>query len=451
MYGMPQFTPILLISLLGLMLNAQSALGNDRLVLEYWDKWTGIEADAMREIVEDYNSSQSEVEVRYLSVSQIERKLMLAIAGGNPPDLAGIYSHVLSIYAENNALIPLDGLLRNSEIREENYLPVYWKACRHRGFTWGLPTTPSTVALYWNKAIFREAGLDPEKPPTSLAELEAINDALLVKDADGRILRLGHTPQEPGWWNPLWVYWFGGRLDESPDTPVVDTPATRATFTWLQSYPKRFGGQALQALRNGFGNFASPQNSFFTGRVAMTLQGPWLFNFINQYAPPDFEWGVAPFPSADPEALPNVTIAECDVLVIPKGTRHVREAFRFIEYVNSQPVLEKLCIGQRKFSPLREVSSDFYSRHPNPRIKVFVDLAASPNALLAPRQILWPEIKSALSVAFDQELLKGEDPALLLEPIETRLDRIRERQEARWQRLSGSRMKEWKQLVNSTP
>lgn len=442
---MPYFAPLLLI--VWMMLGPSLALGKDRVVLQYWDKWTGIEAEAMRKVVEQYNASQSEVEVRYLSVSQIERKLMLAIAGGNPPDLAGIYSHVLSIYAENNALLPLDGLLRETDIREENYIPVYWEAVRHRGFTWGLPTTPSTVALYWNKAIFREAGLDPEKPPTSLAELETMNDALLIKEADGRIVRIGHTPQEPGWWNPLWVYWFGGRLDEAPNRPVVDTPAVRATFDWLQSYPKRFGGQALQALRNGFGNFASPQNSFFTGRVAMTLQGPWLFNFIAQYAPKDFEWGVAPFPSVDPEKFPNVTIAECDVLVIPKGSKHVKEAFRFLQYVSSQAVLEKLCLGQRKFSPLREVSPDFYKRHPNPRIKVFVDLAWSPNALLAPRQILWPQIKSALSVAIDQELLKGEDPALLLEPIEQRLDRIRQRQEARWKRISQARLEEWQHLA----
>jgi multiple sugar transport system substrate-binding protein len=442
---MPYFAPLLLI--VWMMLGTPLALGKDRVVLQYWDKWTGIEAEAMRKVVEQYNASQSEVEVRYLSVSQIERKLMLAIAGGNPPDLAGIYSHVLSIYAENNALLPLDGLLKETDIREENYIPVYWEAVRHRGFTWGLPTTPSTVALYWNKAIFREAGLDPEKPPTSLAELEAINDALLIKEADGRIVRIGHTPQEPGWWNPLWVYWFGGRLDEAPDRPVVDTPAVRATFDWLQSYPKRFGGQALQALRNGFGNFASPQNSFFTGRVAMTLQGPWLFNFIAQYAPKDFEWGVAPFPSFDPKKFPNVTIAECDVLVIPKGSKHVKEAFHFLQYVSSQAVLEKLCLGQRKFSPLREVSPDFYKRHPNPRIKVFVDLAWSPNALLAPRQILWPQIKSALSVAIDQELLKGEDPALLLEPIEQRLDRIRKRQEARWERISQARLEEWQHLA----
>lgn len=445
MEKMQYLAPILLAA--WMILSPSAASGNSRIVLQYWDKWTGFEAEAMREIVEEYNASQTEVEVRYLSVSQIERKLMLAIAGGNPPDLAGIYSHVLSIYAENNALLPLDGLLKETEIREENYISVYWEAVRHRGFTWGLPTTPSTVALYWNKAIFREAGLDPEKPPTSLAELEAMNDALLIKEPDGRIMRIGHTPQEPGWWNPLWVYWFGGRLDEAPDLPVVDTPAVRATFDWLQSYPKRFGGQALQALRNGFGNFASPQNSFFTGRVAMTLQGPWLFNFIAQYAPKDFEWGVAPFPSVDPEKFPNVTIAECDVLVIPKGSKHVKEAFRFLQYVSSQAVLEKLCLGQRKFSPLREVSADFYARHPNPRIKVFVDLAWSPNALLAPRQILWPQIKSALSVAIDQELLKGEDPALLLEPIEERLDRIRQRQEARWERISQARLEEWQHLA----
>ena len=85
----------------------------------------------------------------------------------------------------------------------------------------------------------------------------------------------------------------------------------------------------------------------------MTNQGPWIYSFIKNYAAPDFEWGVAAFPSADPERLPNVSYADSDVLVIPAGAKHPREAFEFIRYLTKQGPMEKFCLGQRKFSPLR--------------------------------------------------------------------------------------------------
>jgi ABC-type glycerol-3-phosphate transport system substrate-binding protein len=221
----------------------------------------------------------------------------------------------------------------------------------------------------------------------------------------------------------------------------------RETFRWLATYPGRFGGASLQNLRNGFGNFASPQNPFFTGRIAMVMQGPWLFNFIKKYAPDDFEWGVAPFPSADPARHPGVTVADCDVLVIPRGAPHPAEAFRFIQYVNSQPVMEKLCLGQQKFSPLRTVSTGFYDRHPNPDIRVFVDLAASPNARLTPRLITWPECKNALNAAVDDVLLGGGEPERYLPALERRLTRSGAHKAARWERISQARLEAWNRLV----
>ena len=63
---------------------------NGRITIRYWEKWTGFEADAMRAVVDDFNASQNHVFVDFSSVSQMDRRLMLAISGGVPPDLAGV-------------------------------------------------------------------------------------------------------------------------------------------------------------------------------------------------------------------------------------------------------------------------------------------------------------------------------------------------------------------------
>jgi len=407
-----------------------------RTVIRYWEKWTGFEADAMRAVVDDFNASQDRIFVEYSSISQIDRRLMLAIAGGVPPDVAGIWSVDIPVYAENNALTPLDAMAREVGISPADYIGVFWKLCGHRGHLWALPSTPSSVALIYNKRLFREAGLDPERPPRSIAELEAFNERLTRRAPDGRLLSIGHLPEEPGWWNGMWGYWFGAELWNGSDKVTADSPKNLEAYRWVQSYPERFGAKNLLAMHDGFGNFASAQNPFFTGRIAMVLQGPWIYNFIKNYAPPDFDWGVAAFPSSDPDRLRDTTIVESDLLVIPAGARHPREAFEFIRYVNSPGPMEKLCLGQRKFSPLAACSEGFFRAHPNPYIRTFLELAKSPNARYAPRMTTWSEYKSDMANAVGRIWAGKATAEEALADVQARQQRALDRRLERWNRVA---------------
>ncbi len=134
----------------------------------------------------------------------------------------------------------------------------------------------------------------------------------------------------------------------------------------------------------------------------MVLQGPWIYNFLKQYAAPDFEWGMAAFPSVEGDGLPNVTMVETDALVIPTGAKHPEEAFEFIRYVNSRGPMEKLCLGHQKFTPLRECSPEFFQRHPNPYITRFLELAKSPHAHFIPQTTAWPIYSNDMAQAFDR-------------------------------------------------
>jgi len=379
----PLLTSTVALILLGLGWQGCSAgkpKGQAPVVLEYWEKWTGFEREAMARLVDEFNSSQNRIFVRFLSVSRIDQKMMLATAGGVPPDVVGLWDVNLPSYAENNALLPLDRLAREAGLREKDYLPVFWKLCHYRGHQWALPSTPSVVALHWNKKMFREAGLDPERPPRTLAELESFNEKITRKNSDGSLAQIGHMPQEPGWWMPDFPSWFGGASWDGGPHLLLDSPSNRAFFQWLQSYPARFGGSELFKLRGGFGTFASPDNPFFQGKVAMILQGVWMDNFIRQYAPEGFSYGVAPFPESTPHPEAPLTIAQTDILVIPTGTRHPREAMEFISFVQQQKHMESLCMAQRKLSPLAKVSDDFYRRHPHPYLREFQRLSQSPRA-----------------------------------------------------------------------
>ena len=71
-----------------------------RVVLDYWEKWTGAEGQAMQRLVDRFNESQSDIFVRYLSIGSIDQKAMIAVAGRSPPDILGLWSFNIPAFAE---------------------------------------------------------------------------------------------------------------------------------------------------------------------------------------------------------------------------------------------------------------------------------------------------------------------------------------------------------------
>lgn len=356
----------------------------DRVVVDYWEKWTGVEEAAMRQIVDDFNATvgrDKKIFVRYLSTSAVVDKTLIATAGGVPPDIAGLYNQNVPQFASMDALHPLDELAAAYGITQSTYKKVFWDECHYDGRLWGLVSTCYTIALYYNADLFRAHGLDPAKPPRTIDELDAYAKAMDRFDSSGRIVATGYLPMEPGWYLNYTCVWFGGTWwDREAEKFTFTDPRVVRAYEWVQSYAKRLGRQAMAEFRSGLGNFDSPVNAFFAEQVAMEQQGTFFANFIHNQKPSmDRKWAAAPFPSADPN-LKDVTYCNCDVLVIPRGAKHKQEAFEFIAYVQRRAVMEKLADLHGKISPLSVVSENFLSHHRNPYIRVFDTLAASPNA-----------------------------------------------------------------------
>src|SRR5205809_3961583 len=91
----------------------------DRVIVDYWEKWTGVEEAAMRQIVNDFNTTvgrEKRIYVRYLSTSAVVEKTLVATAGGVPPDIAGLYNQNIPQFAAMNALEPLEEIARSHRI-----------------------------------------------------------------------------------------------------------------------------------------------------------------------------------------------------------------------------------------------------------------------------------------------------------------------------------------------
>ncbi len=407
---------------------ANKEQNSDVIKVVYWEKWTGFEADAMQAVIDLFNSRKFTnkdgkiIYVEMSAVSELDRRLLTATAGGNPPDVAGVWTWLVTAYAEKGALDCIDDYLREADITEDRYLPVFWEICRYKGKMWGLPSTPASAALHWNKRLFREAGLDPNTPPKTIQELDVMAEKLTLiklpgqdkpisfyelksrsnyKDllAQGKIIQMGFLPSEPGWWPWSWGYWFGGKLWDGKDKVTTDESGNVKAYEWVKSYSDKYGVDNIKKFSSSFGVFASPQNAFLSSKVAMVAQGVWMYNFIDKYAA-GMDWAAAPFPS-DEGRLKDVAYVEADLLVIPRGAKHPAEGFKFISFVNTQEAMELLCEGQVKFTPLKNVSENFYARNKNPYIRVFRSLAESPNAFITPKMIIWQEYQREMSFAYE--------------------------------------------------
>lgn len=455
-------------------------LPRDRVVVTYWEKWTDFEGQAMRRLCDVFNRTAGAAQgiyVDYVVTTQIDLKTLVATSGGDPPDLSGLWPHSISSYAAKDALQPIDEYAAAAHIGPDTLIPIYYEMCRYHGHLYGLPSTPWSLALYYNKGLFREfaaeleaAGYDPNRAPRTLDELAGYGRIIQRRNHNGDLDLMGFLPASPetiGWYWHFWGVWCGGVLfDPNVGHMQVDTPEFIRGYQWVRDYSLQFGIRDTLRFESSLANFASPDNPFMCGRLAMMQQGPWFANMINQYAP-DIDYGVAPFPTIDGREM---SYCSGDVLCIPTGAHHPREAWRFIEwFYNGDPVVvpsgesepqpgyefyyadtpsgrerrpmpplrpvEWLCWNHYKNGPLLKPSEAFIETHPNPGIEVHERLARSPHSLSDPPLPNWIEMRDEFGAAYRAIWGGTVDPAQRLHECQARLNRLAEiaaREQARY-------------------
>ena len=323
----------------------QAALEQGRVIITYWDRHTGHEFDERKVLIDEFNASQNEVYVRALPIGFTMEKLLTSIAGKTPPDILSTEGAILAALAPQHCVMPLDHFIEASEsVDPEDFFPHVWRAVTFGGHTWGIPVTTDSICLLWNKTAFRKAGLDPERPPRTMAELLEYAGKLTVRDETG-LKQIGFLPWLPWDHTHMWGGLFGGEWFDDASGRFVcgDDLHIIAMFRWMQSFsidpgaparlPYALDPEMVAAFRTGFGAYQSANNPFYSGKVAMTQEGEWQASFIARYAP-ELDWGVAPLPQLE-GAPPRCYSPTCVLDLIPAGAPHPEAAWRYIEWFNS--------------------------------------------------------------------------------------------------------------------
>lgn len=408
-----------------------------RIVLDYWEKWTGSEGLAMRRLVDRFNQSQTDIFVRYLTIGSIDQKAMIAIAGGSPPDIVGLWSFNIPAFAEAGALLPLDELARSKGLSPERYARAVWPMMTHRDRLWSMVSTCGTVALYINDDKLSEAGITDSPAPTTIEELDELSEALTVRRSSGDIESVGFIHTDPGWWSWLWGYHFGGNLlDIDTNSATANSEANVRAYEWVQSYPSRMGSRDLLKLQSGLGYYGTAQAPFLTGKVAMQIQGPWMANLIEAFDP-DLNYRAIPMPTTRAQLNQEspVGLIDGDLMVIPSGAKNPEASFEFIAWMQQRTQIEELAQAHGKISPLRDTTAEFLATHPNRSISTHAAIADSPRAFGFPKTRVWPRYVSEFDAAFQRIWLQETDPASALALVNERaqfaLDEAADRRQRR--------------------
>ena len=120
-------------------------------------------------------------------------KALTAAKSGEPPVTSILLSTDMYTLIDEDAIVPFDDLVKTPEDIAwlKSFYPGFMENSQTGGKTWGIPFQRSTVVLYYNKESFKEAGLDPGKPPTTWKEMVDYAQKLTKRDASGRVTQWG--------------------------------------------------------------------------------------------------------------------------------------------------------------------------------------------------------------------------------------------------------------------
>ena len=305
----------------------------EKVELEVWTGWTEEMATNIEKILGDYTKSQDRVTAKHVVIPEnMTQRLLASISAGNPPGTAVVFSAAIAYQlAAQEGVLALDEVGKPEQIDAlKNWMePALWELGVYEGKFYFASMWNQCYATYVNTKICKERGVDPDKPPQTLEELDQVWDKLTTYFPDGSIDVLGGDNTRVA---QLMARHLGQYVSEDGKTILANDPNNLKALEWLTARYKRIGPQKLQDYYSslaGVGERSAGLDPFCAGLKATYDTGPWHFNTIIKYAPEGFEYTVWPFPR--PAGVTEWGMYTYgDGLIIPRGCPNVEAAWDII-------------------------------------------------------------------------------------------------------------------------
>ncbi|HBD23632.1 MAG TPA: ABC transporter substrate-binding protein, partial [Oceanospirillaceae bacterium] len=147
-------------------------------------------------MVDDFEAQNPDINVTAIyagNYNDARVKALAALQSGEPAQLSVMFSIDVHALRNLDAIVAFDDVISGDEERQwlDSFYPALMENGKADGKTWGVPFQRSTIVMYYNKDAFRDAGLDPEQPPTTWEEFVSVGQQLVKKDGAGNVERWG--------------------------------------------------------------------------------------------------------------------------------------------------------------------------------------------------------------------------------------------------------------------
>ena len=302
---------------------ATTAMADD---LTIWVR--GSAANAAQHMADLWNTKNpdSKINLTVIPDNQMVTKLATGVTSGDVPDLISFDLIFMPDFMKAGYLEDLTAELK-ADPNNAKVAKAYQQLATYEGKIYGTGFTPDVSILLYNKDLFKKAGLDPEKPPTTLAELK--DDATKIH-ALGPDISGYYFSGNCGGCNIFTVapmMWGSGAhvLPAGADDKALDGPGVKEVLDMFASMWKDKIIPESAQQDNGT-NFIA---TFETGKVGMQGSGGFAISTLKKDAP-NLDFGIAYLPGIKAENASSFVGG--DVIAIPKGSKHADVAKKFIQW-----------------------------------------------------------------------------------------------------------------------
>jgi multiple sugar transport system substrate-binding protein len=388
--------------------------------------WISVEEgtkEAYNQLIADFEKKNPHIKVKSIGIpfAQFKDQVLVSSSGGNPPDVTMSNQNFTPAFDGAKLAEPLETLLGADMIGD--IVEGSKAGVTFNGKVVAMPWAPHPSALFWNKTVFKKAGLDPEKPPQTWDEMIEMAKKIAANGKDDKgnpIYGIGENGASDSYTGNMLMriaYTYGGKFVDDKGAIVFDQgTALTESITYMKDMisnkisPK---GAMMKDLRPMFAN----------GALGMLIDGDFgRTNFRTMSGKGeafDKEWGVTTVPTG--KSGKSETVFTEHQLVIPAGGKNKPEAAEFVKYLVSKDAmaiyhkLNGIMSSRKSIASLPEMNEDEYSKVFNTQMKTASPLPAAN-----------PKFDNAMKISTDMIVLVTEGGKSAEEAISTVMPKIKE-------------------------
>ncbi len=304
--------------------------------IEYWQYFFEPRVTAMETLIENFEKANPDITVKmtHFPYADYRTKVAAAIPAGEGPDVVQLFYGWLNDYTDAKLIQPLPTDVFPPEKIEAEFFPMV-KAMRAGDQYMALPTAVRSLALFYNKRLFEEAGI--ENPPANLDELVETAKKLTKKDGAGNLTAVGITTgmnaQDHHWFREVLVRQFGGEpyLEDYKVVNYADDPAGLKAAKFYNDLERTHGVTK-------FGFMDEPQAAFKAGRAGMHIDGSFRIGALDKVR--GLKWGVAELPAGPNGEQSNYSSYWVNAITTKADGEKYDAAVKFMDYITSDEAMQ---------------------------------------------------------------------------------------------------------------